>query len=346
MVPDRKGGGKTLADLGEWGLLGLLRPLLERQTAGFPLPTGDDVAVTPPPRRDEQLVWTIDSMVEGTHFRFWDHPAATAEALGWKLAASNVSDLASKGSTPRYGLLSVGVPKVTPVAWLEGFYHGLEQAAAEWEFKLAGGDTVLAPQWALTLALVGTLPAGGILAGRHEAQPGDRLYTTGTPGEAAAGLEILEGNLRLEEGDHAEALVLRALRPEPRLDFGRLLVERSTRLAMIDVSDGVAKDAAHVAARSDVQMLLREEALPVSPALDAAARASGKPAADFVLHGGEDYELLFASPMEKNRLQALAEQCGVRLTCIGAVEKGEGVTLQAADGTRRAIQREGYEHFQ
>ncbi len=334
-----------MASTGEWELLSLLHPLLERQTAGLPLATGDDVAVTAPPPGGERLVWTIDSMVEGTHFRFWDHPLATAEALGWKLAASNVSDLASKGSRPWYALLSLGVPKETPVSRIEGFYRGLEEAAEAWHFRIIGGDTVLAPQWTLTLALVGTLPAESIIAGRHAAKPGDRLYVTGQPGEAAAGLEVLEGRLPLKE-EFARLLVRRAVRPEPPLDFGCRLVDLGGRLAMIDVSDGVAKDAAHLAARSGACMVLREKELPLSTSLSAASEGTGKPPTAFLLHGGEDYELLFASSAEEDRLQTLARECSVRLTSIGFVEKGNGVVLEAANGTRRAIQREGYEHFQ
>lgn len=115
---------------------------------------------------------------------------------------------------------------------------------------------------------------------------------------------------------------------------------------MIDVSDGVAKDAEHVSRQSSARLVLREEALPVPPALAAAAAAAGKPASHYVLHGGEDYQLLLAAPLPEERVLAVAAECGTAIAPIGRVEEGEGVWLEAADGTARPINREGYEHFQ
>lgn len=333
-----------LADVGELGLLAALMPMLERHTAGLPLGTGDDVAITPPdPRR---LVWTIDAMVEGTHFRWWNDARATPQALGRKLVLSNVSDLASKGARPRYALLSLGVPPETPVERLEGFYAGLDAALVEHGARLIGGDTVRAPQWSLTLALVGTLADGAAIAGRHRARPGQTIFATGWPGESSAGFAVLESGLAVAE-PHRAHLLARHLEPTASPQLGEALALRCADLAMMDISDGVAIDGWRMAQRSGVAFHLNPARFPLSSALQAAAQAAGRDPVEYFLHGGEDYELLFCTSKPTDEIVDLARRAGFAgpVTPIGIVTEGSGLWLEEETGTATPLVPRGFEHF-
>ncbi len=332
---------RTLKETGELGFLEALAPLLRRHTEGLPLATGDDVAITPPPPPG-RLVWTLDTMIENTHFRWYDHPLATAAHWAEKLVASNVSDLASKGATPLYGLISLGAPASESIDRLEDFYAGLDAAAGRYGMRLIGGDTVRATHWALTLALVGTLGEDVPIAARANTRPGQNVYISGWPGEAAAGYEILEGRLLIDEPHHSH-LVRRCVRPEARLDLGRRIARRFGDLAMIDVSDGVARDASRLASAGKAAIVFHRDALPVSQALSAARHETSRPA-DFLLHGGEDYELLFCTSAAGEDVYTFASD-DVPITRIGRVEEGEGVWLESAGGERERISLSGFDHF-
>lgn len=329
---------ESIGTAGEDGLLSSLGPLLRRHTAGFPLPTGDDVAVTAA-REPRRMAWTIDSMIEGTHFRWWSHREATPEALGHKLAASNLSDLAAKGARPLHALLSLGVPPETSVKQVGAFVEGLAAALEAHGARLAGGDTVDAPCWMLTLSLTGELSPKAGIAARSNARPGHVVYTTGHPGESAAGFHLLEcGAPSSPAADH---LILRHLRPAPRLDVGRLVAEELRGAAMIDLSDGVARDAARVAQLSSVRIVLERELFPLSPQLRAAASEAGRDPVEWFLHGGEDYELLFTTDAPEERVLALSPL----VRRIGRVEAGSGLLLSSG-GSEDALDYHGYQHFQ
>jgi thiamine-monophosphate kinase len=331
---------RNLAELGEEGLLARLAPLLERHTAGLPLPTGDDVAVSAPPDAGQRLVWTIDAMVEGTHFRFW--PAAPgARWLGWKLAASNLSDLASKGARPLGALLSFGAPGEAPEQLIAEFYDGLDECLGAHGARLLGGDTVRAPQWSLSLAVVGLLAEGLPIAARHRARPGQGIYVTGRPGRAAAGLRILEGLSPVPAANEPE-LIEAHLRPRPRLAEGQALVAAFSDLAMLDVSDGIVRDGARVAGQSGVALHLERAQLP----LPVVPTGFGQSALDLFLHGGEDYELLFttAAP-EPDVIRVVRQAGGAGVTRVGTVAEGSGVWLVPPEGERQRLTPKGFEHF-
>lgn len=336
----------ALNAIGEEGLLRLLGPLLRRATEGLPLGTGDDVAVTPPPAEDTRQVWTLDTMIEGTHFRFWQGMDSRrgGELLGRKLAAVNLSDLASKGAAPRHALLSLAVPPDAPIDVVEGFFHGLDAELWAAGARLIGGDTVRAPQWALTLTLVGELDAGVAIAGRHRAQPGHHVYVTGRLGASAAGLAALEAGAGIEE-----PRALAHLAPRARLAEGQLLAKAFDDLAMMDLSDGLGKDLPRLAAASRVAMVLDEAAVEFVAAPEARAHVAehGGDLIEFLLAGGEDYELLFttsASPDAVRRCLAV-HNVPTRTTRIGTVMAGTGAWIAPPHGERRPIQPQGFEHF-
>lgn len=326
-------------------MLAALHGMLVRHTAGLPLGTGDDVAVTNP--NNARLVWTIDSMVEGTHFRWWDDLREQPEALGWKLVESNLSDLASKGATPRFALLSFGVPASAPLELIEGFYRGLDARLTLAECQLIGGDTVRAPQWTLTLTVVGELPPGAAIAARSGAKPGSSLYVTGWPGESGAGFRLLEG-ARLEDVECDARLVARHLLPVARLATGAVLVGKFSDLAMLDVSDGIAKDAGEIARASGVSIIIDRARLPISQDLELAAAALAVAPVDLALYGGEDYELLFATSASLEEVTTAVREAdpGLAVHRIGHVEAGSSeVFLEGQDGERIRLATEGFRHF-
>jgi thiamine-monophosphate kinase len=323
----------SMRALGEAGLLRTMGARFAAHTAGLPMGTGDDAAATP-----DGLAWTIDTMVEGTHFRWWPELLAHPEWLGAKLADSTLSDLAAKGAAPRWALLSLGAPPHAPAARVERVLDGLLQRLEALGARLIGGDTVSAPQWTLSLTAAGDLPPGRRIPTRRAAI-GSQLYVSGWPGESAGGLALLEGRLSADPADR-EHLVRRHLLPTARFELGRALSDAFDDLATIDVSDGIAKDAGEVAAHSRAKVVIEESALPISAAL---RRAAGDRAAWFALHGGEDYELLFATAADPARVLALGTaECPI--TRIGAVLAGQGVELQSAHGPQ-ALVPEGFQHF-
>lgn len=325
----------TMRDLKEGGLLSLLGPMLRRHTAGLPLGTGDDVAIT-----GDRLVWTIDTMVEGTHFRWYDDPLCTPQAIASKLVASNVSDLCSKGATPLWALLSFGVPADTPVGRIAGFFEGLDAACNRYGLRLLGGDTVGAPQWSLTLAVVGHLPEPLPIAARSAAQPCMCVYTTGWPGESGAGFKLLNRTAAELHPDDRAQLIRRHLAPEVDPALGRRLVERLAPLTMIDLSDGLAKDCGEIAAASGVGIVL--ESIPVSEALAAGAAALGEDPIRLALYGGEDYELLFCTAAPEADVRAAAGATPVHR--IGSVIEGAGV-FRSVDGRIERLSGGAFDHF-
>lgn len=334
---------RQLHELGEDGLLRALAELLERESSGLVLPTGDDVAVSEPPAG--RIAWTIDTMVEGTHFRWW--PEQTGRLLGRKLAAVNLSDLAAKGATPLYALLSFGAPAGASAPAVLEFFESLAATLHDAGARLIGGDIVRAPQWTLTLSLAGVLDATAPVAARSAAQPGWNLYVTGAPGEAAAGLDLLEHHSAAERRRFPEVLA-RHLDPTARLVEGRALLGAfAGRLATIDVSDGIAHEAHEIAFRSGLRVVLEEAALEPSAALVEAARAVNQEPLDLMLYGGEDYEILFATDATPEAVAAALAQAGSAAGArhIGRTEPGAGVFLEDRSGMARPIGRAAFEHF-
>ncbi|MEO8377811.1 MAG: thiamine-phosphate kinase [Candidatus Sumerlaeota bacterium] len=339
---------EKLKDVGELGLLALLRPMLERHTAGMPLGTGDDVAMTAHEGR-QRLAWTIDTMIEGTHFRWWNDPLATAASLGYKLVAVNASDLASKGAAPFFGLISIGVPAGESTERIRDFYQGVDEGFAKLGGRLIGGDTVRAPQWCVTLALVGEVAADLTIAARSNAKPGQGVYVTRATGDSAAGLAILEGTLSAPEPARS-TLINAHLRPQLSASRGIELVRKHPGLAMIDVSDGIVNDCGQIARSSSTcidvytsgmdngEWKTGRKPIPISDALLEACDGDRAKAEKFALYGGEDYCLLFCTPQPVDENDSCFQ--------IGEVVAGSGVRLVSPDGTHKAPQMQGFSHFQ
>lgn len=285
---------------------------------------GDDGAVLRPRPGFDQVVVT-DTLVEGRHFPAGFPP----EDIGWRALAVNLSDIAAMGAVPRFAFLNLTL-RGPDDTWLHRFAGGFFELAARAGVALAGGDTTEGPL-SVTVTVIGEVITGGAVR-RDGARPGDLVCISGRPGEAAAGLEILQSN------GSGDVLIRRFRRPEPRLQLGGKLPGLAS--AAIDVSDGLLADLDHVMTASGTGAKLELASLPVS---DALRDHAGEHAADYVLAGGDDYELCFCVPAgQRDTVAALAEQ---PVTIIGEVVAGTGVEVIAPDGRPYVSGRRGFEHF-
>ena len=315
---------------GELELIELIRSALADRSDGRVLRwTGDDAAVV---RARALAVTSIDTVVEGVHFSLSTHSPAD---VGWKALATALSDLAAMGAAAGEAFVSLVVPA--------GFEGG-EELVREMEVlgeatgtTIAGGDVVRGPALAVTVAVTGWADDEDELVGRDGARPGDRVGVTGRLGGSEAGRSLMESGFRIDAPPPEPAasaarapaeLVKRHLRPHPRLGEGRRLAQAGVT-AMIDLSDGLATDAAHLARASGVALTVNIDSLPRPPGVDARSAAEG----------GDDYELLFTIGPERRA----AADAAAPVTWVGEVAPGTGLVLVDADG-RRVEGLSGYEH--
>jgi len=302
-----------------------------KPAAGIVAGIGDDCAIVRVPRGHELLV-TTDLSLEGIHFRRDWHPP---EAAGHRCLTRGLSDIAAMGGNPIAVFLSMALPKNLPQAWVDGFIRGFLKLARRYRVALAGGDTAESPGGILAdVIVVGSAPRG-LAIRRSSAKPGDRIYVTGVLGGSAAALLHLRSNrqARLRPSVYPQHFY-----PEPRLAVGRRLRESTLASSMIDLSDGLSTDLAHICEESGVGAVLLETAIP---------RASiGKPAREVdlpsALHGGEDYELLFTASPQKRIPTRIA---GVPITQVGQITGRGPILLMNQRGVNSELIPHGWEHF-
>jgi thiamine-monophosphate kinase len=308
-----------------------LRPLAAG-TAGA-LDLLDDAALLDPPP-GMTLVLTKDAMVAGVHFLPDDPPGAVAK----KLLRVNLSDLAAMGAAPVGYLLALARARETPETWLADFCQGLAEDQAEFGIGLLGGDTVSTPgPLTLSLTAIGQAPKGQALR-RSGAKAGDDLWVSGTLGDGAQGLRVLQG--KLEPPPAARAFLIERYRlPQPRLALGQAL--RGLAHAALDVSDGLLADLGHILETSAVGAELWADQLPLSPA------ARDLPGArEAALAGGDDYELLFTAPPAcRDDVAALARRLNLPVTRIGQLHAELGLRVLDAAGHEIRVERAGWQHF-
>ena len=307
-----------------------LRPLA---TAPGALDLIDDAALLDP-TPDKQLVLAKDAMVAGVHFLEGDPPGQIAK----KLLRVNLSDLAAMGAAPLGYLLALARSREIADDWLADFCAGLAADNAAFGIGLLGGDTVSTPgPLTLSLTAVGEVPKGAALL-RSGARAGDDIWVSGTLGDAALGLKVLQGELEVAV-DARAALIAHYRLPQPRLALGQAL--RGVAGAAIDISDGLVADLGHILEASGVGAELRADQLPLS------AAARDLPGArDAALAGGDDYELLFtASPARRAEIAALARRLGLPLTCIGQIRAGSDLSILDAAGQEIKVAKRGWQHF-
>ncbi len=297
------------------------RPL----AAAFPgsLDLRDDAALlTSPPGM--QLVVTADALSAGVHF----FGTEDASLIARKALRTNISDLAAMGAQPFAYFLCVMLPRDTTEAWIARFAHGLAADQAAFGIHLAGGDTTRTDgPLSIAITALGHVPVGAALT-RSGARGGDKIYVSGTLGDAALGLACFKGELP-EDAFLQNRYVL----PQPRVALGLAL--RGVASACMDISDGLVQDMGHICAASGVGAMLYADALPLS----VAAQNHGEKALHAALSGGDDYELLFTGPPD------LRMEGDCAITCIGDVVAGNGVDVVDKSGVRMAVQVAGFTHF-
>jgi thiamine-monophosphate kinase len=307
----------------------LIAAINERMPAPGPrvrVPSGDDAAVVEP--RAASAI-TVDAIVDGVHFMLDSYGP---EAVGRKALAASLSDLAAMGAAQGEAYVVVAAPDELSDEVLLGIADGLAEKAAREEVTIAGGDLVRSPVLVVSATAVGYEPGGARFVTRRGARIRDLVGVTGELGGAAAAVELMEaGERRGDPADHGKGLLDRQLDPTPRLREGRALAKAGAT-AMIDVSDGLGADAAHLARASDCRLEIDLDRLPLADGL--AEVAGGNEAAlELAASGGEDFELLVTVPREhfKGAAQAVAD-AGSTLTEIGYVTEGSGVALRLPGG--------------
>jgi len=272
---------------------------------------------------------TTDFSLEGMHFRREWH---TPEVIGHRCLTRGLSDIAAMGGIPIAAFLSLALPRELPRSWIRRFLKGLLALAEAFHVRLTGGDTAESPGGVLAdIVVVGSAPKGKAIR-RCGARLGDGIYVTGELGGAAAALELLFCGRRIRP-----AAFPRHFHPMPRIEAGRFLREKHLPSAMIDLSDGLSTDLAHICEESGVGAEIQAEAIPVAKI----GRAAREVDLRFALHGGDDYELLFTAPRGKRVPPRIA---GVKVTRIGQITSGKHVVL-VTNGVRSRLAPEGWQHF-
>lgn len=277
----------------------------------------------------------VDCQVEGVHFR---PEFGSWKELGWKALAVITSDIASKGGSPRYALVSLTIPDDTEVQDVIDLYKGMLKLAKETGQAIVGGHISGAKLFTATITVFGDSESGMLL--RSAAKPGDKIAVTGYLGGAAAYVEMLDKKLKFSR-EISSALKKAFLHPVPRIAEGKILVNSGIKAAM-DISDGVMGDLRHILKASNVGARIEAEKVPVLPAV---TEAFGEKALELALGGGEDYELLFTgSNAAIARVKAKAR---IPVTVIGEItsKPAREIIVLDKNGKPLKVSRTGWEHF-
>lgn len=307
---------------------------------------GDDAAVLNS-QPGKQTVVSADLLVEDVDFR---RTTTTPTLLGHKSLAVSLSDIAAMGARPRWSVTSVGVPEdVWETSFIDDFYGGLLALARQYDVHLIGGDTSSTPEKIVIDSVALGECGNGLAVTRSGAKSGDQIFVTGYLGGAAAGLRLIERGAHLpSEGSDdlhlVDHVMLRQLRPEPRVGWGMVLGQERLATAMIDISDGLSSDLNHLCSESSVGALLDSSLIPIDQKV---ADLCGRRALDplqLALHGGEDFELLFTvGPDKVSRLPRRVD--GISITHIGEIQDAsEGIKI--SEGSRVwELASGGWRHF-
>ena len=304
---------------------------------------GDDAAAWKTQASHLSLI-TTDMLVDGVHFRL---AGTTPEDLGRKALAVNLSDIAAMGGRAAVVVLALGLTPAIDEAWLIAFYRGLSELAAESRCAVVGGDIVRSVVFTIGVTVAGDVRRTRMRL-RSGAKAGDVIAVTGALGLAAAGLHVMDAGIAHSLNARVCKVVSDAyLRPVPRLREGAFLGGSTAVHAMMDVSDGISSDVARMAFASGLDAVVDLRLLEPSEALRAAAAALRADPLEWMLHGGDDYELLVAVSRRSygHVARALRHRCGTTLSPIGRFETGEGDVWEEDDAGRRPLARRGFDHL-
>ncbi len=277
--------------------------------------------------KDEFVLLTTDAIVEEVHFSF---NYFSFYELGWKLGASNLSDIAACGGEPLWALLNVGSPKAFSEREINEFFTGLKDVLFKFNAKLVGGDTVYSPINFFSLSVIGKTKNP---ISRKGASPGELVFVSKKLGESAAFLRLIK---KLPKDEIPENIRKAHLLPEPEVILGKTLSEKRIASAMMDVSDGLLIDLYRLCKASKVGVIIYEEKIPIGEGVTL----------DEALSGGEDFALLFTVPKEKvETLKSVEEELKKEVHLIGEIIKDEGIFLKTKEKTC-SICPKGFDHFE
>lgn len=323
---------KPKADLPEREFIRWIRRRLRVDSRAVPIGPGDDMAAVRMP--SQQLLVAVDTVAEGVDFtlagraraaaRLRRRRDATPREIGRKALAVNLSDVAAMGGVPQWCVASVNLREGLGAAFAKEVAGGLIAASRRYECPLVGGDITGWKDGVVVTVAIGATAAGKRAITRGGARPGDIVLVTGSLGGSILG---------------------KHLRFEPRLAEGAWLARHIPPTAMIDISDGLGVDAAHIAEESGAGITIREAKIPISRAAYRLSDEDGRPPLRHAISDGEDFELLFTLPPPRAREVLGKWPFDTRISVIGEVRKGKGVTLVAAGGKKARIDSEGYQHL-
>jgi thiamine-monophosphate kinase len=321
-----------LRSLRERELITSIRGEFSTQRRDLLLGIGDDAAVIRGAAGSYLL--TTDLLIEDVHFITPFHPPYY---LGRKSLNVNLSDIAAMGGRPKFALLGLALRKGLQKAWVRQFFRGIKAAAEAAGVALIGGDISAAKRIAISLTVIGEART---FIPRSGARPGDLVFVSGYLGEAAAGLRLLRKGYRLGQDKRADPLLRAFLDPAPQIALGLALSRRKAPSAMIDTSDGLSVDLLHLCEESGTGAEIDLEGLPLSAAICSFEKKPER----LALHGGEDYQLLFAvCPGKMGLIAGLRKR--FRFQQIGRMTRGKGIQVVDGKGKKRPLEPKGYEHL-
>lgn len=294
---------------------------------------GDDTAVVKV-NKDRCLLYTCDALVSGVHF---SEKYSTPYQIGRKAAAINISDIAAMGGKPNHFLVSLFLPEGTTEKFIDELYQGLTEECNLYDIDIIGGNIARSNQFIIDLFLIGEVSPQNLLL-RSGAKVGDLVLVTGTLGDSAAGLKLLQNpQLNILERDKIR-LIARHLTPTPRIKEGTIIAESKKATSMIDISDGLSSDLLHICEESQVGVKLFTDKIPVSDSVKI----------DLALNGGEDYELCFTVPAKytSDVSQKLKKETATNVAIVGKIiPKIQGRWLINGAGKKFPLIAKGWDHF-
>lgn len=333
-----------IEQLGEFGLIDRIHHALPAPNKDVIVGIGDDVAVLRS-NADRVYLATCDVQMEGAHFLRTD---IAPRDLGVKALAINLSDIAAKGGTPLYALVSLGLPNDLEVEFIDELYAGMRSEAEQFGVDIVGGNISHSRLGLfIDIFLLGEAPRENILL-RSGARVGDQILVTGSLGDAAAGVTLVLDHTLPTSESYATLARKRYHLPTPRVREGQAIAASRLANAMLDISDGLASDLAHICERSKVGARVVAEKLPVAPENRVLAHKAHGDDFHFALYGGEDYELLFTAPTKNaaTLVERIMHETGTPVSIIGEIlPQSEGRQLVLADQQLVPLEARGWDHF-
>lgn len=325
----------------EYELLADLQTILTEHSDIYEIEIGDDAAVrkgTDP----HKLIFTTDLSVENVHFR---REWMSFYEIGYKSMVSNISDCASMGAIPESALIQLIFPKNAEHLrdCIRDLYKGFNEACTRWHFPVVGGDLSGGAQWAIGITLIGKIPLNSRCLKRKGAQSGDKLWVSGLPGKSAAGLAVLRKWGRTEAPPMYKHFLEAHIRPQPRIELGEILREQPEVHAMMDLSDGLSKDCRTLAFENNLGIILNIDTTLITNIMIELGDKIQKEPLEWLLDGGEEYELLFAAS-PSFQPSALSSKYDGECICIGEFSNNyQGLGIRNGSGIREIL-KGGWDH--